>query len=67
MGQLVQDETHEPRSSSMSLAMRWKHENVRIVSLIIVMAVVITLMAVLFQYSASKKRCPSMWMDEKKL
>ncbi|WII37661.1 3D domain-containing protein [Paenibacillus thiaminolyticus] len=55
MGQLVQDETHEPRSSSMSLAMRWKHENVRIVSLVIVMAVVITLMAVLFQYSASKK------------
>ncbi|GAC42437.1 3D domain-containing protein [Paenibacillus popilliae] len=55
MGKLVQDETHEPRSSSMSLAMRWKHENARIVSVIAVMVLVITLIAVLFQYSASKK------------
>ncbi|MFW5438599.1 ubiquitin-like domain-containing protein [Paenibacillus apiarius] len=55
MGEIVNDETHEPRSSSMSLAMRWKHENVRVVSVIAAVAVVITLIMVLYMYGASKK------------
>ncbi|MCM3342307.1 ubiquitin-like domain-containing protein [Paenibacillus sp. MER TA 81-3] len=55
MGEIVNDETHEPRSSSMSLAMRWKHENVRVVSVIAAVAVVITLITVLYMYGASKK------------
>ncbi|MEW9107064.1 ubiquitin-like domain-containing protein, partial [Paenibacillus sp.] len=55
MGQIVNNETHEPRSSSMSLALRWKRENVRVITVIAAVAIVITLIAVLTWYNATKK------------
>lgn len=55
MGQIVNNETHEPRSSSMSLALRWKHENVRVITVIAAVAIVITLIAVLTWYNVTKK------------
>lgn len=55
MGKIVNNETHEPRSSSMSLALRWKRENVRVITVIAAVAIVITLIAVLTWYNATKK------------
>lgn len=55
MGNIVNDETHEPRSSSKSLAMQWKHENMRIISVIAVVAVAVTVISVLVGFSYSKK------------
>ena len=55
MGNIVNNETHEPRSSSKSLAIQWKHENVRIISVIAVVAIAITIISVLVGFSYSKK------------
>lgn len=55
MGKIVSNETHKPRSSSMSLALRWKHEDVRTIIVIAVIAIIITLIAVLTWYNVSKK------------
>ncbi|MDK8184083.1 3D domain-containing protein [Paenibacillus sp. UMB4589-SE434] len=55
MGNFVNNDPHDPRSSSKSLAMRWKHENVRVVSVIAVVAIAITLVSVLVGFSYSKK------------
>ncbi|MGZ9587078.1 ubiquitin-like domain-containing protein [Paenibacillus marinisediminis] len=55
MGNIVNNEPHDPRSSSKSLAMQWKHENVRIISVIAVVAIAITVVSVLVGFSYSKK------------
>lgn len=55
MGNLVNNEPHDPRSSSKSLALKWKHENVRVVSVIVVVAIAITLVSVLVGFSYQKK------------
>lgn len=55
MGHNVNDKPHDPRSSSKSLAMQWKHENVQIISVIAVVAIAITIIGVLVGFSYSKK------------
>ncbi|WP_195576810.1 3D domain-containing protein [Paenibacillus sp. 1001270B_150601_E10] len=55
MGNLVNNEPHDPRSSSKSLALKWKHENMRVVSVIAVVAIAITLVSVLVGFSYQKK------------
>ncbi|UHA75346.1 3D domain-containing protein [Paenibacillus sp. 481] len=62
MGQFVKRDSHDPRSSSMSLALRWKHENVRVVSVIAVVAVAVTLVSVLIMFGLSKKEL-SVYVD----
>ncbi|MBD8500666.1 ubiquitin-like domain-containing protein [Paenibacillus arenosi] len=55
MGKLVHNEPHEPRSSSKSFAMRWKHENMRIISVISLIVVAITVVSILVGFSYAKK------------
>jgi len=55
VGKIVNHEPHDPRSSSKSLAMQWKHENVRIISVIAVVAIALTIVSVLVGFSYSKK------------
>lgn len=55
MGQIIIEKTHKPRSSSMSLASRWKHENIRAIIVMTTIIVMIMLIAVLTWHHVSKK------------
>lgn len=56
MGVIPHEETHVKRSSSMSFAMRWKHENLRLILLGALFSIVMTvLFALLMQGTSIKK------------
>jgi len=56
MGNLTQDETHVERSSSMSFALRWKHDNLRYIIPVALVSCVITLMFLVLLYGTSGKQ-----------
>jgi 3D (Asp-Asp-Asp) domain-containing protein len=55
VGDIPQLESHGKRSSSMSFAMRWKHENLRFISLTAFIALALTFMFLLMLYGTSMK------------
>ncbi|MNO20634.1 Cell wall-binding protein YocH precursor [compost metagenome] len=55
MGIFHKKETHESRSSSMSYAMRWKHENLRQISVIGILAIAAILIILIWLYGQNKK------------
>jgi len=52
--QLLED-THVRRSSSMTFALRWKHENVRIISIIALISIALTFMFFMLLYGTATK------------
>lgn len=56
MGIFQQEETHESKISSMSYALRWKHENLRQISTAAIVSIAVTLMILLLVYSQSRKQ-----------
>lgn len=55
MGTFRKQDTHESRSSSMSYAMRWKHENLRQISVIGILAIAAILIILIWLYGQNKK------------
>ena len=55
MGIFRKKETHESRSSSMSYAMRWKHENLRQIALVGVLAIAGIIIILIWLYSQAQK------------
>jgi len=56
VGQLAHAQSHVKRSSSMSFAMRWKHDNVRYISFFALGAILLTFMFLLMLYGTSTKQ-----------
>lgn len=55
VGIIQQEETHESQSSSMSYALRWKHENLRHLMLAAIGAMTITVLVLLFAHNWASK------------
>lgn len=55
MGAIQMENPHVKRSSSMSFALRWKHENVRMISIIAVFTVAVTFMFFMLLYGTATK------------
>lgn len=55
VGIIQQEETHESQSSSMSYALRWKHENLRHLMLAAIGAIAITVLVLLVVHSQASK------------
>ncbi|SDG16448.1 protein of unknown function [Fontibacillus panacisegetis] len=55
MGIFRKKDTHESRSSSMSYAMRWKHENLRQISVIGILAIAAILIILIWLYGQNEK------------
>lgn len=49
------EDTHVRRSSSMTFALRWKHENVRMISLIALISIALTFMFFMLLYGTATK------------
>ncbi|MCQ6563739.1 ubiquitin-like domain-containing protein [Paenibacillus mendelii] len=56
MGQLQLKDTHGKRSSSMSFALRWKHENLRLIILSAMISIAMTFMFLVLLYGTADKR-----------
>ncbi|MCZ8523717.1 MULTISPECIES: 3D domain-containing protein [Paenibacillus] len=56
MGVVNHEQTHVRRSSSMSFALRWKHENLRMISIIALISFAMTFMFLLMLYGTATKR-----------
>lgn len=55
MGNISQSETHVKRSSSMSFALRWKHENLRMIILAAIISFALTFMFLVLLYGTAGK------------
>ncbi|PWV95939.1 uncharacterized protein YabE (DUF348 family) [Paenibacillus cellulosilyticus] len=55
MGVIPQVDTHGKRSSSMSFALRWKHENVRLITLSIIISIAMTFMLLVLLYGTAER------------
>ncbi|GAB7057244.1 MULTISPECIES: 3D domain-containing protein [unclassified Paenibacillus] len=55
MGVVTPEQTHERRSSSLSFALRWKHENLRMISIIALILFAMTFMFLIMYYGTSIK------------
>ncbi|WP_307476534.1 3D domain-containing protein [Paenibacillus harenae] len=55
MGIIQVKETHGKRSSSMSFAMRWKHENLRLILLSAIISIAMTFMLLVLLYGTAVK------------
>lgn len=55
MGVVTPEQTHERRSSSLSFALRWKHENLRMISIIALILFAMTFMFLMMFYGTSVK------------
>ncbi|AVG14216.1 3D domain-containing protein [Paenibacillus larvae] len=55
MGNISNPETHEKRSSSMSFALRWKHENLRMISIVAIISFALTFMLLVLLYGTATK------------
>lgn len=55
MGVVTPEQTHERRSSSLSFALRWKHENLRMISIIALILFAMTFMLLIMFYGTSIK------------
>lgn len=56
MGIFHKGETHESRSSSMSYAMRWKHENLRQITLVGVLAIAVIFIILIWLFGQDHKK-----------
>ncbi|MFB5679140.1 ubiquitin-like domain-containing protein [Paenibacillus terreus] len=56
MGIFQQGDAHESRSSSMSYALRWKHEKLRHASLVAIFLIALTIMISILVYTQTKKQ-----------
>ncbi|UNK18515.1 G5 domain-containing protein [Paenibacillus sp. N3/727] len=56
MGVIQPEETHESQSSSMSYALRWKHENLRHLMLAAIGAIAITVLVLLIVHNQAGKK-----------
>ncbi|MFB5763032.1 ubiquitin-like domain-containing protein [Paenibacillus medicaginis] len=56
MGIFQQGETHESRSSSMSYALRWRHEKLRHASLVAIFLIALTITISILVYTQTKKQ-----------
>ena len=56
MGVVSTEQTHVRRSSSMSFALRWKHENLRMISIIALSSFAIAFMFLMMLYGTAIKR-----------
>lgn len=55
MGMFQQKDTHGKRSSSMSFALRWKHENLRLIVLSAIISIAMTFMLLVLLYGTAYK------------
>lgn len=55
MGDTVLQDTHDKRSSSMSFALRWKHEHLRLISTVSGISFALTLLFLLLLYGTTSK------------
>ncbi|MCM3631301.1 ubiquitin-like domain-containing protein [Paenibacillus glycanilyticus] len=55
MGMIQARETHGKRSSSMTFAMRWKHENLRLIVLSAIISIAMTFMFLVLLYGSADK------------
>ena len=55
MGMFQIKDTHEKRSSSMSFALRWKHENLRLILLSAIISIAMTFMFLVLLYGTADK------------
>ncbi|WP_079914909.1 3D domain-containing protein [Paenibacillus sp. 32352] len=56
MGAIQHEQTHVRRSSSMSFALRWRHENLRLISIIAIISFALTFMFLLMLYGTATKK-----------
>lgn len=56
MGVVNSEQTHVKRSSSMTFALRWKHENLRMISIIALISFAIAFMFLMMLYGTALKR-----------
>lgn len=56
MGAIPVQEPHVRRSSSMAFALRWKHENSRLIGIIAIVSIALTLMFFMLLYGTATKR-----------
>ncbi|MEK4355493.1 ubiquitin-like domain-containing protein [Paenibacillus sp. FSL M7-1455] len=56
MGIFHQEETHDSKISSMSYALRWKHENLRQISTAAIVTIAVTIMILLLVNSSTRKQ-----------
>ncbi|WP_028551897.1 3D domain-containing protein [Paenibacillus sp. UNC451MF] len=56
MGAIQHEQTHVRRSSSMSFALRWRHENLRLISIIAIISFALTFMFLMMLYGTATKR-----------
>ncbi|MBE1447168.1 ubiquitin-like domain-containing protein [Paenibacillus sp. OAS669] len=56
MGAIQHEQTHVRRSSSMSFALRWRHENLRLISIIALISFALTFMFLLMLYGTATKK-----------
>ncbi|GFN33744.1 3D domain-containing protein [Paenibacillus xylaniclasticus] len=55
MGVIQKEDTHGKRSSSMSFALRWKHENLRLIILSAIISIAMTFMLLVLLYGTAEK------------
>ncbi|WP_127533097.1 3D domain-containing protein [Paenibacillus kobensis] len=55
MGVIPKEDTHGKRSSSMSFALRWKHENLRLIILSAIISIAMTFMLLVLLYGTAEK------------
>ncbi|UUZ82193.1 ubiquitin-like domain-containing protein [Paenibacillus sp. P26] len=56
MGVVASEQSHVRRSSSMTFALRWKHENLRLISIIALISFAMTFMCLMMLYGTATKR-----------
>lgn len=56
MGVVASEQSHVRRSSSMTFALRWKHENLRLISIIALISFAMTFMCLMMLYGTAAKR-----------
>ncbi|MDR0270124.1 ubiquitin-like domain-containing protein [Paenibacillus sp.] len=56
MGIFQQEETHDSKNSSMSFALRWKHENLRQISTAAIISIAVTIMVLLLVNTNTRKQ-----------
>jgi len=55
VGVIPKEDTHGKRSSSMSFALRWKHENLRLIILSAIISIAMTFMLLVLLYGTAEK------------
>jgi len=56
VGAIQHEQPHVRRSSSMSFALRWKHENLRLISIIGIISIAMTFMFMMMLYGTAAKK-----------